>query len=82
MSWYAYIVMCSDGTLYTGITNNIEARVAAHNIKKGAKYTASRVPVALKWSETFPSRSLATKREIQIKLLTKEEKITLINTGQ
>jgi putative endonuclease len=80
--WYVYIVTCADGTLYTGIAKNVDARIIAHNNKKGAKYTATRLPVILEWSESYPSRSAASKRELAIKKLAREEKVELIGTGQ
>jgi putative endonuclease len=77
--WYTYIVECSDGTLYTGITNNIDKRIAKHNSGKGAKYTKQRIPVRLVYFEIYPSRSEASKREWVIKQLTRKEKFDLIN---
>jgi putative endonuclease len=77
--WYTYIVECSDGTLYTGITNNIDKRLAKHNSGKGAKYTKQRIPVRLVYFEIYPSRSEASKREWVIKQLTRKEKFDLIN---
>lgn len=73
--WYVYILKCSDGTLYTGITNNLEKRIKKHNEGKGAKYTRGRGPVALVKSFTFNSKSEASKIEYQIKRLPKEEKL-------
>jgi len=67
-SWCVYMVRCSDGTLYTGITNNLEKRIAAHNSEKdGARYTRSRRPVKLVYSELAGSRSAAAKLEYQLK---------------
>ncbi len=76
---YIYIVQCSDGTLYTGYTNNLEKRIKAHNEKKGAKYTRGRTPVSLKYYEEFDNKSDAMKREIQIKEMRKEKKLELLN---
>jgi putative endonuclease len=78
-SWWVYIVRCSDGTLYTGITTNLEGRVAAHNSQKGAKYTSTRTPVVLVWSQPSETRSTASKEEIRIKRLTRSEKLALID---
>lgn len=78
--YYVYIVRCSDNTLYTGSTNDIENRIATHNEGKGSKYTRSRLPVALKYSETLSSKSEALKREAAIKKLSRIEKIKLIVT--
>lgn len=75
---YTYIVECSDGTLYTGWTNNIKKRILAHNAKKGAKYTRSRTPVKLVYLEQADSKEQAMRREAQIKQLRKSEKEQLI----
>lgn len=77
--WSVYIVKCSDSSLYTGISNDVGARVKAHNSGKGAKYTKSRVPVELIWSDIAGTRSEALKREYRIKKLTRQKKIDLIN---
>lgn len=76
---YTYIVMCSDNTLYTGWTNNLEKRIKDHNNKKGAKYTKCRVPVTLIYYEEFETKEEALKREISIKKLTRKEKLDLVN---
>ena len=73
-----YILECSDGTLYTGITNGLEKRIALHNMGKGAKYTRGRGPVKLKHVEEIEGRGPATKREIEIKKLEKDEKMALM----
>jgi putative endonuclease len=77
--WFCYILECSDGTLYTGITNNLENRILKHNSGKGSKYTRSRTPVVLKWSLKFNNRSEASKEEYRIKQLSRIEKIEIIN---
>ena len=77
--YYVYILECSDGSLYTGITNNLEKRIKTHNSKLGAKYTRSRLPVKLVYYETVETKSLALKREYEIKQKSKQEKIFLIN---
>ncbi len=74
-----YILECSDGTLYTGWTNNLEKRLEDHNLGKGAKYTRGRLPVILKYHETFSTKTEAMKREYAIKKMNREEKIKLIN---
>lgn len=77
--YYVYILECSDKTLYIGSTNNIEKRVEAHNISKtAAKYTRARRPVVLKYSESFETKSEALKREINLKKLSRSEKLNLI----
>ena len=77
---YTYIVKCSDGTLYTGWTNDLEKRLDAHNSGKGAKYTKTRRPVTLAYYEEFETKELAMKREYAIKQLRKKEKLKLIDT--
>ena len=80
MSYFIYILKCSDDTLYTGITTDIERRVDEHNNSvKGAKYTKLRRPVELVYSEESEDRSSASKREYVIKKLTRKEKLELIN---
>lgn len=79
MQYYCYIVRCSDGTLYTGITNDLERRIAVHNKGKGGAYTASRCPVELVYSETVGAKGDALRRELQIKALTRSQKLALIN---
>ncbi len=81
--WQVYIVSCRDGSLYTGITVNLLRRLAAHNAgKRGARYTRTRRPVTLVFSEPAACRSSATKREWQIKQMTVTQKITLIVAQQ
>ncbi len=80
-SWTLYILECSDGTLYTGITDNLQRRLAAHAAGKGAKYTRGRGPFKLRYTELCESRSLASRREFQIKHLARDEKIRLIDSS-
>lgn len=75
---YIYILECSDGTYYTGWTNNLELRIEAHNSGKGAKYTRGRTPVKIVYKEEFDTKSEALKREIEIKKLSRLKKIELI----
>ena len=75
---YTYMVECSDGTLYTGWTNNLEKRIKAHNDGKGAKYTKTRLPVRLIYYEEFLTKEEAMQREYRIKCLTRTEKLSLI----
>ncbi|MDD3815856.1 MAG: GIY-YIG nuclease family protein [Desulfocapsaceae bacterium] len=78
-SWYVYIVRCGDNSLYTGITKNLEKRILEHNSgAKGAKYTRSRRPVSLVYSEQAASRSAATSREFTIKKLDISRKRQLV----
>lgn len=77
--YYLYILECSDSTLYTGITVDLDRRVLEHNTAKtGAKYTKARRPVRLVYSKKFRNRSLASKAEIQIKKLSRLQKQKLI----
>lgn len=76
--WYLYIVECRDGTLYTGITDNIPRRMEEHNAGKGAKYTRGRGPVRLRYQEECGSHSEALKREYAVKQLDRQEKMKLI----
>ena len=76
--WYLYILRCGDGTLYTGITTDLEKRFEAHKRGKGAKYTRGRGPLELVYRETCGTHSDALKREIQIKRLNREQKQALI----
>ena len=75
---YTYMLKCSDGTIYTGWTNDLEKRVEAHNSGKGAKYTKARRPVELAYYEDFETKEQAMKREYAIKQLGRKEKQELI----
>jgi putative endonuclease len=76
--WTVYVVRCCDGSLYTGITNDLERRLGAHNGKRGGKYTRSRAPVKLLYSEKKRTRGTATRREMAIKALTRVRKLALV----
>lgn len=76
---YVYIIECSDGTFYTGWTNNLEKRIDAHSKGIGAKYTRGRGPVKLIYHETFEEKVDAMKREAEIKKLSRKAKQALIN---
>lgn len=78
MTYWVYILRCADGTLYTGCTNDLSRRLAAHNAGKGAKYTRSRRPVELAYREEVPDKSAALRREAAIKGLSRQEKLALI----
>jgi putative endonuclease len=80
MGWVVYILECADGTLYTGITNDLENRIRAHESGLGAKYTKGRGPFKLVYSEGCASRSDASRREAQIKKLDREAKFQIIIT--
>ena len=77
-TWKLYMLRCRDGSLYTGITTDVEKRVAAHNAGKGAKYTRGRGPLELVYCEDCGDHSAALKRELEIKSLTKEDKLKQI----
>ena len=77
-NWYLYILRCGDGTLYTGITTDVEKRLAAHRSGKGAKYTRGRQPLELVYRESCENHSQALKREWEVKQLTRQEKEALI----
>jgi len=80
--WRVYIVACADGTLYTGITNDLHRRLAEHNHGlAGAKYTRSRRPVRLVYFEEVSDRSAAAKREYAIKQLSSAQKVALVGSG-
>ena len=76
-----YMLLCGDGSLYTGWTNDLERRVKTHQAGKGGKYTRSRLPVKLVWYEACGTKQEAMRREWRIKRLTREEKWKLINGG-
>ncbi len=76
--WYTYILRCRDNTLYTGMTNDLEKRLAAHNDGSGAKYTRARLPVDLVYYETMQSRSAAASREFKIKKMPRKKKQAMI----
>ena len=78
---YVYILRCADGTLYTGWTTDLTARVAAHNAGKGAKYTRSRLPAKLVYHEVYDDKQEAQSREYAIKQLTRAQKEALIETA-
>lgn len=75
---YTYILRCSDDTLYTGWTNNLEKRIDAHNKGKGAKYTKARLPVILAYYEAFSTKEEAMRREWEIKQMPRKEKDKLV----
>lgn len=77
-SWFVYILKCADKTYYAGITTDIQKRIKTHNSGKGAKYTKMRIPVELAYFESHENRSVATKRELEIKKLSREQKEILI----
>ena len=78
MPYYLYILRCGDGTLYTGITDDLPRRLKAHRSGKGAKYTRGRGPLELVYREDCPDRSSALTRELEVKALSRQEKLALI----
>ena len=78
---YTYVVRCSDGSLYTGWTNDLEKRILAHNEGKGAKYTKTRRPVELIYYEEFPTKEEAMSREWKIKHMSRKQKLKMIRAG-
>ena len=82
MNWIVYILQCADGTLYTGITNDLERRVADHEAGQGARYTKGRGPFQLVYQEICQSRGLASKREIKIKSLNRKGKLSLASKNK
>jgi putative endonuclease len=82
--YYVYIVKCADKTLYTGISTELERRVEEHNTsEKGARYTRARRPVSLVYSESYPDRSSASKREYEIKKkMSRAKKLEMISLFQ
>lgn len=78
LSWCVYILQCGDGSLYTGITNRLQVRLASHKLGQGAKYTRSHLPVKLVYVEPQLSRSSSLQREAMIKKLPRLEKLKLV----
>ncbi|MBU0674915.1 MAG: GIY-YIG nuclease family protein [Proteobacteria bacterium] len=79
-NWSLYLIQCADGTLYTGIARGLEKRIATHNDGSGARYTRGRGPVTLVYREDFPDRATASKREYEVKRMTRREKLKLIES--
>jgi putative endonuclease len=77
-AWHVYMVRCADDSLYTGCTNDLRKRVAAHNAGKGARYTRSRGPVEMVWSVRVKDKSAALSREYRVKQLSRAEKLALV----
>ena len=80
MGYWVYMLRCKDDSLYTGITTDLPRRVEEHNSGTGAKYTRGRGPVILVYQESLSDRSAASKREAEIKKLSREEKLLLISS--
>jgi predicted GIY-YIG superfamily endonuclease len=82
MPWFTYIAECADGTYYAGIATDVDRRMAEHNSGTGAKYTRSRTPVTCVWYEEHPDRSSASKRECEIKAMSRARKERLVAEGE
>ena len=80
--WFVYMLRCADGSLYTGITNDVMRRCRQHNDGKASRYTRSRRPTKLVWQEVQPTRSSALKREAAIKAMTRRAKLAMIRLGR
>lgn len=78
MEWCVYMLLCDDNTIYTGITNDLKKRFENHISGKGAKYLRGRKPLEIVYTENFQNRSMATKREMEIKKLNRRKKEALI----
>lgn len=80
MTWIVYILECADGSLYTGITNDLERRMRSHTNGKGAKYTKRRGPFTVRYTESVDSKGAALQREAAIKALNRSAKVALLTT--
>jgi len=80
-TWFLYLIRCKDGTLYTGITTDVDRRFAEHQTGKGAKYLRGKAPLTLVFQQKIGSRSAALKTEALIKKLSKTDKETIISAG-
>lgn len=81
-TWYLYILRCRDGSLYTGITTDVKKRLEAHRSGRGAKYTRGRAPLELVYREQCGDHSAALKRELEIKALSRDEKLRLVQNPE
>ena len=79
--WFCYLLQCADGTLYAGITNALDRRVARHNAGTASKYTRTRRPVRLVWAEAVRDRGAASRREAAVKRLARADKQALARTA-
>ncbi len=78
--WCVYLLRCADGSLYTGITNDLPRRLDAHRSGRGARYTRGRAPLALLHTEPAPTRSAALRREHELKQLRRRDKLAFLDT--
>lgn len=77
--WFVYVLLCSDGSFYTGSTNNLEKRFLEHKNGKGGRYTRSHQPIKIIYTEKLPTKSEALKKEAQLKSWSRAKKITILN---
>ena len=82
MAASVYLLRCADGTLYCGWTTDLERRLAAHNAGRASRYTRSRLPVELAWSQPQPDRGTAMREEVRIKQLSRAEKLALVDRAE
>ncbi len=80
--WFVYILRCADGSLYTGIAKDVDRRLEQHNAGTASRYTRSRLPVSLEYQEEQPSQSMALKREVATKALSRKAKEALIRKSR
>jgi len=80
--WFVYILRCADGSLYTGIAKDVDRRLEQHNAGTASRYTRSRLPVTLEYQEELPNQSLALKRELAIKAMSRKAKEALIQSAE
>jgi putative endonuclease len=80
--WFTYILLCTDGSYYTGSTNDVKKRFNDHLAGRGAKYTKGHKPIKVVYKESLPTKSLALKREAEIKKYTKTKKKLLVSSHQ
>ena len=78
--WFFYLLRCGDGSLYAGVTTDLDRRLAEHQAGKGARYTRGRTPIKLEFSEPFPNRSAAQQREADVRAWSRERKEALIRS--
>ena len=78
MAWFVYLVRCADDSLYCGVTNDLDSRVAAHGTARGAKYTRARGPVRLVYARKCRGKRAAMRQEYRIKQLTRQAKLALV----
>ena len=82
MAASVYLLRCADGTLYCGWTTDLERRLAAHSAGRASRYTRSRLPVELAWSQPQPDRGTAMREEVRIKQLSRAEKLALVDRAE